>query len=101
MSRVSIVVKVPAAPGKGNEMAAAFEEALEHVRNESGTRYYIVHADASNPDTIWVYEMYDSQADLDAHMGADWFKAFSKNLGSLVGGAPEFHALRPLAGKGM
>ena len=101
MSRVAVVVKLPAAEGKGNELAAAFEAALDHVRNESGTRYYLVHADAASPDTLWIYEMYDAQADLDAHMGADWFKEFSKKLGPLMGGAPEFHMLRPLAGKGM
>ncbi|MBM3638353.1 MAG: antibiotic biosynthesis monooxygenase [Actinobacteria bacterium] len=101
MSKVALAVKLPAAAGKGNELAAAMEEALDHVRQESGTRYYILHADTSNPDILWMYEMYDSQADLDAHMGADWFKQLGPKLAPLFGGAPEFHFLRPIAGKGL
>jgi len=101
MSKIAMAVKIPAAPGKGNELAAAMEFALENVRHESGTRYYILHADASNPDVLWMYELYDSQADLDAHMGSDWFKELTGKIMPLVGGAPEFHSLRPLGGKGI
>jgi quinol monooxygenase YgiN len=48
-----------------------------------------------------MYEMYDSQADLDAHMGAEWFKQLGPKIAPLFGGAPEFHFLRPIAGKGL
>jgi quinol monooxygenase YgiN len=101
MSKVAVAVKMPAAAGKGNELAAAMQFALDNVLHESGTRYYILHADASDPDTLWMYEMYDSQADLDAHMGSDWFKELAGKIGPLFGGAPEFHMLRPLGGKGI
>ena len=101
MSKLSVIVKLQAATGKGPELAAAFEFAVENVLRESGTRYYIVHADMADPDTLWIYEMYDAQADFDAHMGSDWFKEFGGRLGSLLGGAPEFHMVRPLHGKGV
>ena len=101
MSKVALAVKLPAAAGKGNELAAAMGEALDEVQKESGTRYYILHADTSNPDILWMYEMYDSQADLDAHMGAEWFKQLGPKIAPLFGGAPEFHFLRPLGGKGL
>ena len=102
MSRIGVIAKVPAAPGKGNELAAAFEKAIhDHVMGESGTRYYVAHADSKDPDVIWIYEMYDDKAALDAHLGADWFKEFGKQLGGLVGGPPEMHILRPIVGKGL
>lgn len=101
MSKVSVIVKLQAAAGKGTELAAAFEFAVENVLRESGTRYYIVHADTKDPDTLWIYEMYDAQADFDAHMGSDWFKEFGGKLVPLLGGAPEFHMVRPLHGKGV
>jgi quinol monooxygenase YgiN len=100
MSHVSVIAKIPAAPGKGNELAKAFEDALHNVLAESGTRYYIVNADTKDPDTLWIYELYENQDGLNAHMGADWFKEFGKKLGGLVGGAPELHILRPVVGKG-
>ena len=101
MSHVSLIVKLPAAPGKGNELAKAFEDALHNVLAESGTRYYIISADQNDPDTLWIYELYENQEGLNAHMGADWFKEFSKQLGGLMGDKPEMHFVRPLVGKGL
>lgn len=100
MSKVVAIVKMPAAPGKGKELAAAMDFALENVKSESGTRYYIIHAEAGNDDVLWMYEMYDSQADMDAHMASDWFKQLGPMVGGLFGGAPEFHVMTPLGGKG-
>jgi quinol monooxygenase YgiN len=47
-----------------------------------------------------MYEMYETQADMDAHMGSDWFKQLGPMIGGLFGGAPEFHVMTPLGGKG-
>jgi quinol monooxygenase YgiN len=101
MSKVVAIVKMPAAPGKGKELAAAMDFALENVKAESGTRYYIIHAEAGNDDVLWMYEMYDSQADMDAHMSSEWFKQLGPKVGGLFGGAPEFHVMTPLGGKGL
>jgi len=101
MSKVVAIVKMPAAPGKGKELAAAMDFALENVKAESGTRYYIIHAEAGNDDVLWMYEMYDSQADMDAHMSSEWFKQLGPKVGGLFGGAPEFHLMTPLGGKGL
>ena len=101
MSKVVAIVKMPAAPGKGKELAAAMDFALENVKAESGTRYYIIHAEAGNDDVLWMYEMYDSQADMDAHMSSEWFKQLGPKVGGLFGGAPEFHVMTPWGGKGL
>ncbi len=101
MSKVVVIVKMPAAPGKGKELAAAMDFALENVKAESGTRYYILHSEAGNDDVLWMYEMYDSQADMDAHMSSEWFKQLGPKVGGLFGGAPEFHVMTPLGGKGL
>jgi quinol monooxygenase YgiN len=101
MSKIGVVAKITAAPGKSSELAAALEFAVENAHKESGTRYYILHGDQKNPDVFWMYELYDSQADLDAHMGAPWFGELGKKLGSILGAPPELHFLRPLTGKGI
>ena len=100
MSQVVAIVKMPAAPGKGKELAEAMNFALENVKSEAGTRYYIIHADVAESDVLWMYEMYETPADMDAHMGSAWFKPLGPMIGGLFGGAPEFHMLTPLGGKG-
>ncbi|MFM8626689.1 MAG: putative quinol monooxygenase [Actinomycetota bacterium] len=101
MSQVSLIAKLPAAEGKGAELAEAFKAAFEHVNAEAGTRYYVLHSDASNADLLWIYEMYENQEAMQAHMGAEWFAPFSKSLAPLMGGRPEMFFLTPIAGKGL
>ena len=101
MSQVSLIVKLPAAEGKGAELAEAFKVAFEHVNKEHGTRYYILHTDASNADVLWIYEMYENQDAANAHMNADWFKPFGASLAPFMGGRPEMNFVTPVAGKGL
>jgi quinol monooxygenase YgiN len=101
MSQVCLIAKLPAAEGKGAELAEAFKAAFEHVNKEDGTRYYILHADAANADVLYVYEMYESQDAANAHMSADWFAPFGKSLAPFMGGRPEMTFLAPIAGKGL
>ena len=101
MDQVCLIVKLPAAEGKGGELAEAFKAAFQHVNAEGGTRYYILHADKSDADVLWVYEMYENQDAANAHMSADWFAPFSKSLAPFMGGRPEMHFLAPIAGKGL
>lgn len=101
MSTVGLIAKLPAAEGKGAELAAAFKVAFEHVSKEEGTRYYILHADATNADLLWIYELYENQDAANAHMAADWFAPFSKSLAPFMGGRPEMFFLTPIEGKGL
>ena len=101
MSQVCLIAKLPAAEGKGAELAEAFKAAFEHVNKEDGTRYYILHADATNADVLYVYEMYENQDGMNAHMNADWFKPFGATLAPFMGGRPEMTFLTPIAGKGL
>ena len=101
MKKVAVAAKVPAAPGKGAELAAALQFALDNVVSENGTLLYILHADATDPDTLWMYELYESQDDLTTHMGSDWFKQLGPKMAPLMGGRPELIFLTPIAGKGL
>jgi quinol monooxygenase YgiN len=101
MSTVALLAKLPAAEGKGAELAEAFKAAFEHVNKEPGTRMYVLHADASNADILWIYEIYENQDAMNAHMTAEWFGPFSKTLAPFMGGRPEMFFLTPLGGKGL
>jgi quinol monooxygenase YgiN len=99
MSQLSVIAKLPAAPGKGEELIAALQAALDIAADEPGTQYYVLHVDASNADVVWMYERYEDQAALDAHSKS--MMALFPVLGPLLGGAPELHIVTPLGGKGL
>jgi quinol monooxygenase YgiN len=99
--KVAVIAKVPAAPGKRDELVAALQVALDTARGEAGTTYYILHADAKDPDAVWFYELYTDQSALDSHMGSDAFKALGPAIAPFVGGRPELTFLTPLGGKGL
>ena len=101
MSQISVIAKIPAAPGKRAELAAALDAALETAKGEPGTRYYLLHEDSADADLLWMYEMYESQADLDTHMGTEAFKALGPAIGPFLAGRPELIFTKPIGGKGL
>ncbi len=101
MTKIAVWAKIPAAPGKRDELVAAMQTALETAKGESGTLAYILHTDASDADALFMYELYESQEALNAHMGSDAFKALGPTIGHLLGGAPQLTILGPVGGKGL
>lgn len=101
MSQVSVIAKIPAAPGKRPELIAALQAALDNAATEEGTLEYILHEDTNDADVVWFYERYTDGAALQAHSTSDAFKAIGASLASLVGGRPELTILKPVGGKGL
>ena len=82
-----------------NDSTAEFSEA-ETAKAEEGTLIYIFHHDAADANVVWFFETFANQDAFNAHMSTDAFKAFSASLAPFVDGAPEFHILTPIGGKG-
>ena len=101
MSAVACIAKVTSAAGKRAELAAALQMALDNVEQEAGTRYYILHEDNKDENLLWMYELYEAQSDLEAHMGAPWFAELGPKLGPFLGGRPELFFVTPIGGKGL
>ena len=101
MSKVVVAVKLRIKSGQRDAFTEAVKPGLATAQSESGTLTYIFHHDAVDADVVWFYEMYADQDSLNAHMGSDAFKAFSKSLGDFVDRAPEFNFLTPIGGKGL
>jgi len=101
MSKVSVVARIDAKEGKGDELIAAFDKLLAEVAKEPGTIQYVLHRSSTDPDVLYMTEIYENQAALDAHMGSDHFKSFGAGLGDLVKGA-DLQFLTPVsAAKGL
>ena len=100
MSKIAVIAKIPAAPGKRADLVAALQGALQTAEGEAGTLVYVLHEDAKDADVLWMYEQYTDQAALDAHMGSEAFQALGGVIGPFLGGRPELTFLNPVGGKG-
>ena len=64
---VRLVVTIPAALGKGSELARAFAERCIEVNKEPGCEQYEIFQSLSDPDRLVLLERWVDQAALDAH----------------------------------
>jgi quinol monooxygenase YgiN len=53
------------------ELRAALEDAARAAADEPGTLIYAIHQDSTEPNTLWLYELYDSVESQQAHSGSD------------------------------
>ena len=99
-SKVAVFARIPAQPGKRDELVKAMQAAIDHVQTEEGTLTYILHTDDKEPDAVFFYEIYADRDALAAHGSSDFMKEFGKSMRDLAGGRPELQILKPLGGKG-
>jgi len=90
--KVTVVARINAAKGKGDQLAALLQEQAATVRAaEPGCIDYTPYRSVTDPDGFLFYEVYQDQAALDLHMKAPHLAAYRKkrqDLG-LVEGAAE------------
>ena len=93
--------RIPAQPGRRDELVATMQQAIDNANGEDGTRYYILHTNDSDPDAVILYELYEDESALTAHGSSDAFKALGASLRDVAGGRPELTRLTPVIGKGL
>jgi quinol monooxygenase YgiN len=101
MSKVAVIVKLTAQPGKRDELATAFKVMLDAVESESGTLTYILHSDNGEEDVLWFYELYADNDAFSAHGSSETMKSVGPSLAPLLAGRPELHIVTPIGGKGL
>lgn len=102
MPKIAVLAKITAAPGKRDEVAAAFDNMFSQVETEPGTELYILHDDSANGDVLWMYEMYVDGDALQAHSSSPaMLEAFGTFAGDLMGAPPELMILAPRGAKGV
>jgi quinol monooxygenase YgiN len=57
--------------GLGEKVRAALDDAAVAAAQEPGTLLYLIHDVQTEPDTIWMYELYASPEAQTAHSGSD------------------------------
>lgn len=99
MERVARYVKFIAEPGHGKDLAGLLLRAGDDLGDDPGCLLYLVNREKTDPDAVWVTELWRSQADLDAAMekirGSDETAAALRIIASA-----ERYELDLLGGKG-
>ena len=76
---LTILVLIPAQPGKGDALGEALKALLAPTRKEKGCISYDTHRSNTDPDLWMMYETWESQADLDTHMKSPHLVDFAQN----------------------
>ena len=103
MSGVGRYVKFTAQPGRGDEVAELLLGAADSLRDVAGCELYLINRAASEPDVVWVTELWLSQEALDAsleQLQTDEGKARIGQVMALLARTPELTELEPLGGVG-
>ena len=101
MSKLAILAKITAQPGKREEVVAALSPMIQTATDEPGTEVYMLHTANDDPDVIWFYELYTDADAMKAHSGSPAMKEAGGRLAGLVAGRPEITVLTPQNGTGI
>jgi quinol monooxygenase YgiN len=84
-SKVMVIYKMVAHPGRGDDLAAAFDDdAIAAIAEERGTEMYVVSRSAEDPDVLWCTELFANQAAFDEHRTNDTAKRLGPTLAEIV-----------------
>jgi quinol monooxygenase YgiN/mannose-6-phosphate isomerase-like protein (cupin superfamily) len=105
VSGVGRYVKFTAQPGRGDELAQSLLRAAESLQDTPGCELYVVNRSATDPDQIWVTELWRDQEALDASLEQLRTEAGQAQLAEVSallaeGQPPELTEFVPLGGVG-
>jgi quinol monooxygenase YgiN len=104
VSGVGRYVKMPARPGQGAALAEAMLQVAASLTDTPGCQLYVINRAATEPDTVWVTELWVSQQAVDASLAALRTEAGRARLADITGllaGPPERIDLEPVGGVGL
>lgn len=101
MERFGMYGKIVAKEGQRDELVKLLLEAARLVSPLPGCEIYIVNVSPSEPDAIWVTEVWSSEADHDASLKHENVKALIARARPLIAGGSAPIRLVPVGGKGL
>ena len=96
-------MRFTAQPGLGDEVAELLLAAADSLRETAGCELYVINRAASEPDVVWVTELWLSQEALDGsleQLQTDEGKARIAEIMTLLDKTPELTEVEPLGGVG-
>jgi len=103
VSGVGRFVKFTAQAGRGDDLAESLLRAADSLRDTAGCELYVINRSKTEPDVVWVTELWLSQEALDAsleQLQTDEGKAQIAEVMAVLERPPELTELEPLGGVG-
>lgn len=94
---LTILVLIPAKPGRADALDAALKSLLAPTRKEQGCISYDAHRSNDDPNLFMMYETWESQAALDKHFEQPHMKDAIAQLPDLVEGGLNLQKFTRLA----
>jgi quinol monooxygenase YgiN len=101
MDRVGRYVQLKAREGQRDVLVEHMLGVAQLLADVPGCELYVINTLAADTDTVWVTEVWSSQADLDASLTLDSVKESVERVMSLLAGPPERIDVLPVGGIGL
>jgi quinol monooxygenase YgiN len=98
---IAVFTRLEAAPGRRDELRAAFESLHDAVAAEPGTVVFAMHEATEEPDVVLFYEVYDDDRALAVHRDSAAVRDVVARLGGLLARPPEVTYARSARAKGL
>ena len=101
MSAYGCYVKFTAQPGQRDALVEHLLSAAALVEKAPGCQLYIINISPTEPESVWVTEVWRSQQEHDASLTIPGAQAAIKQVLPLLAGSPEKIDVIPVGGKGL
>ena len=101
MRRVGRYVKLKAREGQRDVLVEHMLGVAQLLAEVPGCELYVINTSVADTDTVWVTEVWSSQADLDASLTLAGVKASVEQVLPLLAGPPERIDVLPVGGTGL
>lgn len=92
---LTVIAHMKARPGKEAELRSELEALVDPTSTEQGFVNYDLHESITEPGLFYLYENWESEAELDTHLAAPHLVRFAGLLGDLLeGGSDGLHINR-------
>lgn len=96
MSKLAMVIRSTAQPGKRDELFELYQRHLAPRAEANDAQEVVVWcADQQDPDVFVLFELYRDAEALGANAGADWFAAYMQEAMPLLAGEPQVTMAAP------
>lgn len=82
----AVTVGLTARAGAADQLASLMGEVSRRAAKDDGNRFYRVFQSADDPSVLTIFEAWDSEADFQAHMAADWVAEANAKITPLLDG---------------
>ena len=101
MSAYGCYVKFTTQSGQRDALVEHLLSAAAEVSKVAGCEVYLINTSPTEPESVWVTEVWRSQQEHDASLTNEGAQAAIKHVLPLLAGLPEKIDLLPVGGKGL